>query len=187
MRDANTSMPTSTPRVLAIAPGAQFLGVAVLEGEELVSFGVKSFTGRKTVEILIPQVERYLDKLVAEHAPDMLVVEDVFYAQARLSPFLQPLIAALKRRGRRRGLRVKGYLPTTVKARLCTGKQTRKGLAEAMVGRYWFLCHYARAGRTWRYWQQMFDAVGLAVVAVMDAMAMPKKVGRVQQASLRRA
>ena len=120
-------MRASIRRVLAIAPGAQHLGVAVLEGEELIWFGVKSFSGRKTAGTLLPKVERYIDELIARHTPGTLAIEEPYYAQARLSPLLGPLTAALKRSGRQQGLRVVRYLPTTVKARLCEKKRTRQG------------------------------------------------------------
>ncbi len=160
--------PSGPPRVLAIAPGAQRLGLAVFEGEELVWFGVKSFAGRKTEESLLAQAERYLNGVVATHRPDTLAVEEPFYAQASLSPLLQALTRWAKRWGRRKGLRTLAYLPTEVKERLVTGKKTRKALAEAMVERYWFLYRYRKPARTPHYWQQMFDAVGLGVLAVAD-------------------
>jgi Holliday junction resolvasome RuvABC endonuclease subunit len=161
-------MRASIQRVLAIAPGAQHLGVAVLEGEELIWFGVKSFSGRKTAGTLLPKVERYIDELIARHTPGTLAIEEPYYAQARLSPLLGPLTAALKRSGRQQGLRVVRYLPTTVKARLCEKKRTRQGLAEAMIRRYWFLFQFAKPGRTRLYWWQMFDAVALGVLAARD-------------------
>ncbi len=160
--------PSGPPRVLAIAPGAQRLGLAVFEGEELIWFGVKSFAGRKTEETLLARAERYLNGVVAAHRPDTLAVEEPFYAQASLSPLLQALTRWAKRWGRRKGLRTLAYLPTEVKERLITGKKTRKGLAEAMVERYWFLYRYRKPARTPHYWQQMFDAVGLGVLAVAD-------------------
>ncbi len=172
-------MPTSIQRVLAIAPGAQHLGAAVLEGEELIWFGVKSFSGRKTVDTLQTRAERYIDGLIARHMTGTLVIEEPYYAQARLSPLLGPLTAALKRRGRQQGLRVVRYLPTTVKARLCEGKRTRQGLAEAMIRRYWFLFQFAKPGRPRHYWQQMFDAVALGVLAARDATKAPKADPRI--------
>jgi Holliday junction resolvasome RuvABC endonuclease subunit len=159
-------------RVLALAPGAQHLGIAVLEGNELVKFGVKSFEGKKTERTLVPRVEEYLNQFLDGHQPTVLAVEDVYYVQARLSPLLWALTAAVKRWGRKKGLRVASYLPTTVKERLCEGKQTRRSLAEAMVRAYPFLASFLRRNYTKRaqeYWQQMFDAVALGTLAAKDA------------------
>lgn len=155
-------------RVLAIAPGARHLGLAVLEGDELVWFGVKPFGGRKTVRELLARAERCLERVVAVYRPSVLAIEEPFYAQARLSPLVRSLAAWAKRWGRKRGFRIATYLPTTVKDQLAPAKKTRQALADAMVRRYWFLYHRAKPGRTRHYWQQMFDAVALGVAAAAD-------------------
>ena len=162
--------PISRQRVLAIAPGTRHLGFAVFEGEELVGFGVKAFEGKKNNEgRLLSKIERCVDALVERHAPRILAVEEVFYAQARLSPLLRRLVVQVKRWGRKRGMRVASYVPTAVKERLCQGKRTRRTLAEAMVRRFWFLYSFLKRGRTGHYWQQMFDAVALGAVTIADA------------------
>lgn len=167
--DPDKNMPsTTTQRILAVAPGTRHLGLAFFEGEELVRFGIKTFEGRKTERTLLPQISQYLDELLEAHQPNILVVEDVFYAQARLSPLLRRLITSVKRSGRKKGLRIASYLPTTVKERLCSGKPTRRSLAEAMVRRYWFLYSFLKPGGTQLYWYQMFDAVALGVFAITD-------------------
>lgn len=147
------------------------LGVAFLEGDELLQFGVKTFPGKKTERTLLPKIERFLDELYVRHRPDTLAVEEPFYAQARLSPLLRAVCAAVKRWSRRKRLHTVRFLPTAVKKRLCKGKPTRRALAEAMTDRYWFLESFLKSSHTLRaqqYWQQMFDAVGLGVCAVMD-------------------
>lgn len=135
-------------------------------------FGVKTFEGKKTGRMLLARLERYMDGLFEAHQPNVLAIEEVFYAQARLSPLLRELVTTLKRWGRRKGLRIAGYLPTTVKDSFCAGKKTRKALAEAMVHRYGFLSTFLKQNRTQSarlYWQQMFDAVALGVIATTDA------------------
>ena len=160
----------SRQRILAIAPSTRHLGFAAFDGEELVGFGVKAFEGRGNNEgRLLAKIERSLDRLVERHAPRILAVEEVFYAQASLSPALRRLVVRLKRWGRERGMRVVSFPPTAVKDRLCQGKRTRRTLAEAMVRRFWFLYSFLKPGRTGHYWQQMFDAVALGAVTVDDA------------------
>ena len=166
-----------SPRVLAIAPGAQHLGLAILEGEELLWFGIRSFAGRKTERDLVTRAARYLNEVVAAHRPDILAVEEPFYAQTRLSTPIRALTQWLKRWGKREGFRVLAYLPTTVKEQLLTGKKTRTELAQAMIDRYWFLYHYRKPGRTRRYWQHMFNAIALGVAAATDAER-GQKLGR---------
>ncbi|MFQ5792434.1 MAG: hypothetical protein ACE5JI_18345, partial [Acidobacteriota bacterium] len=93
------------------------------------------------------------------------------YAQASLSPLLRAQIDAIKSWSKRRRLRILRYRPTTAKEHFCQGKRTRRALAEAMVRRYWFLASFLKhthTPRTQEYWQQMFDAVALGVLAVAD-------------------
>ncbi len=142
--------------------------MAVLEGNELIRFGVRSFAGKKTEDAFLAAAEKYVADLLKEFGPNVVAVEDVYYAQARLSPLLCKLTACVKRWSRQRGVRVVGYLPTTVKERLCAGKRTRGNLAEAMVCRYWFLYSFLQTRRPQVYWRQMFDAVALGTLAAMD-------------------
>ncbi len=158
----------TSPRILAVAPGARHLGLAVLDGEELLWFGVKPFGGRKTEAELLARAEHFLERVVAAYRPSVLAIEEPFYAQARSSPLVRSLVKWLRRWGKKKGFRMAGYLPTTVKERLLPGKKTREALAQAMVQRYWFLYHRRKPGRTPHYWQQMFDAVALGVVAARD-------------------
>jgi Holliday junction resolvasome RuvABC endonuclease subunit len=163
---------TTSLRVLAIAPGTRHLGVAVFEGKELVRFGVKTFEGKKTAQSLSTKIEKCLEDLHQRHLPTTLAVEEVFYAQARRSPLLRPLITTVKRWGRKKGLRVVSYLPPNVKERICTGKRTRRNLAEAVVRRFSFLRSFLKESRTHnarQYWQQMFDAVALGMLVASDA------------------
>lgn len=158
-----------TQRILALAPGTRHLGSAEFEGEDLVRFGVKTFPGKKTRVTHLPKLNEYLEKLFAARNPQVVVVEELYYAQASLSPLLRAQIDAIKRWSKRRRLRVLQYRPTTAKEHFCQGKRTRRALAEAMVRRYWFLASFLKHTHTPRaqqYWQQMFDAVALGALAV---------------------
>lgn len=129
-------------------------------------FGVRSFPGKKTKASLLTQALALLETLSRRHRPTILVVEDLFYREARQSSLLRPLVVALKKWGKDQKLKTVTYMPTVVKAHFCTGrKKTRPALAAAMVGRYWFLYSYLKAGRTQHYWRQMFDAVALGTLA----------------------
>jgi Holliday junction resolvasome RuvABC endonuclease subunit len=152
-------------RILAVNPGMQYLGVAVLEGEELVWYGIKTFPGRKTMPHMRTEVQQYLTKLLQAHRPDTLAVEDPFYAQSLLSKNLRTLTEDIKTWGRWKRLRVCSYLPTAVKAHFCRDQKTKQSLAEAMVERFPFLARYLSI-LSWRrrYWFHVFDAVGLGLL-----------------------
>ena len=155
----------STIRILAVDPGVRYLGVAVLDGEELVWYGVKTFADGRLLPSVRSDVRLYLAELVQKFEPDMLVVEEPFYAQSQLSDNLKALTEEIKTWGKWKGLRVRSYLPTAVKAFFCRDKQTKQSLAEAMIAIYPFLRRYF-SYLPWRqrYWHHVFDAVGLALM-----------------------
>src|SRR5437667_7736080 len=146
-------------RIMAIDPGMQYLGVAVLEGEELIWYGIKTFPGRKAIPYMRTQVQQYLTKLLQIHQPDVLVVEEPFYVQSMLSKNLRTLTQDIKTWGRWKGLRVCSYLPTAVKAFFCRDQRTKQSLALAMIEQYPFLARYLTI-LPWkrRYWFHVFDA-----------------------------
>ena len=158
-------MTQKAKRIMAIDPGMQYLGVAILEGEELIWYGVKTFPGRKTLPYMRPQVQQYLTKLLQTYQPDVLAVEEPFYAQSLLSKNLRTLTRDIKTWGRWKRLRVYSYLPTAVKAFFCRDRETKQSLALAMIERYPFLNRYLTI-LPWkrRYWFHVFDAVGLGLM-----------------------
>ena len=150
---------------MAVDPGMQYLGVAILEGEELIWYGIKTFPGRKTLPYMRPQVQQYLTKVLQTYQPQVLVVEEPFYAQSMLSKNLRTLTQDIKTWGRWKKLRVYSYLPTAVKAFFCRDRKTKQSLAEAMIEQYPFLARYLTY-LPWkrRYWFHVFDAVGLGLM-----------------------
>src|SRR2546425_10383133 len=120
-------------RIMAVEPGIQHLGIAILEGEELVWYGVKTFPGRKSLPYRRNEVQQCLTRLLQTYAPTALVVEEPFYAQSLLSRNLGSLTEDIKTWGRWKGLKVHSYPPTAVKAFFCRDRKTKDSLAEAMV------------------------------------------------------
>ena len=166
MTQKPTTPKSNTPkRIMAVDPGMQYLGVAILEGEELIWYGIKTFPGRKTLPYMRPQVQQYLTKVLQTYQPQVLVVEEPFYAQSMLSKNLRTLTQDIKTWGRWKKLRVYSYLPTTVKAFFCRDRKTKQSLAEAMIEQYPFLARYLTY-LPWkrRYWFHVFDAVGLGLM-----------------------
>jgi Holliday junction resolvasome RuvABC endonuclease subunit len=161
-----TTTPTKLPkRILAIDPGMRHLGYAIVENEALIRYGVKTFPGLKSLPDVRDEIKPYLAKLVSDYAPQVLAVEEPFYAQSCLSENLRNLTEEIKDWGRWRGLAVHSYLPTAPKAFFCMDKRTKQSVAEAMVELYPFLGRYLTY-LPWRrrYWMHVFDAVGLALL-----------------------
>lgn len=159
---------------MAVTPGMRYLGMALLEGEVLIRYGVKTFQGASQLADVRSEVKQFLGKHVCEYRPDVLAVEQPFYAQAVASKNLCALTEEIIQWGKWRGLTVQGYLPTAPKAFFCGGRRgwmggpmgnTKESLAEAMVAQYPFLRRYLTY-LPWRqrYWLNVFDAVALALM-----------------------
>jgi hypothetical protein len=97
---------TIPKRIIAVNPGMQYLGIAVLEGENLLWYSVKTFPGRKTLPSMRLEVQQFLAQLFQKYSPSVLVVEEPFYAQSLLSDNLKKLTRNIKTWGRWKGLRV---------------------------------------------------------------------------------
>lgn len=152
-------------RILAVDPGVRYLGVAILDGEELVWYGVKTFADGRPLPSIRSDIRAYLAQLVQNFAPlHVLVVEEPFYVQSQLNRNLCALTEEIKTWGKWKGLRVRSYLPPAVKAFFCRDRQTKQSLAEAMIEIYPFLRRYL-THLPWKpYWFHVFDAVGLGLM-----------------------
>ena len=155
----------TTTRIMAVDPGMRYLGVVIMEGEKLIWYGIKTFPGRKTVPEMRPEVQRYLADLLQLYQPQVLAVEEPYYAQSLLNANLRKLTEHLKTWGRWKGLQVHSYVPPAVQAFFCRERKTKQSLAEAMIQQYPFLARYFTV-LPWRrrYWFHVFDAVGLALM-----------------------
>jgi Holliday junction resolvasome RuvABC endonuclease subunit len=159
-------MKTNSPkRILAVDPGMQHLGVAVLDGEDLIWYGVKTFPSSVLALGIRSQMRQYLTTVLQRYRPTVLVVEEPFYAQSLLSDNLKKLTSDIKTWGKWKGLSVRAYAPPVVKAFFCRDQKTKQSLAEAMIEKYPFLTRYL-TNLPWRrrYWFHVFDAVGLGLM-----------------------
>lgn len=152
-------------RIMAVDPGMQYLAVAILDGENLIRYAVKTFPESKGLGERRVRLRQYLTELLRVYRPTVLAVEEPFYAQSLLSKNLLKLTDDVKTWGRWKGLRVYSYIPPVVKAFFCRDDKTKQSLAEAMVAQYPFLARYFTL-LPWRrrYWFHVFDAVALGLM-----------------------
>lgn len=156
-----------SPTILAIDPGTRHMGVAVLAGQELVYYGVKSFRGDRPADALIRATRAALHRLIAIHQPALLGYEKTFYVQSKNSALLQVQEGEITRVGRAAGLRVVGYAPTRVRRLLCQdGRATKQTVARLLIDRFPELGGYLATAsrRQEHYWLHMFDALAVGVV-----------------------
>ncbi len=155
---------TSHP-ILALDPGLRDLGHAVLKGRRLLNFGVLGLRtiapSRRPHEVALA-----VQAWTRAYRPRTLVLEQTANQRAGWLRPLYRLVRTLGRFGVRRRLTVASYSPKTVrKTVLGNGWATKHEVAEALCARYPQLRVYLTHDRKWkeRYWQNMFDAVALAL------------------------
>jgi len=101
-------------------------------------------------------------RLINGFEPNTLIYEKAFFANNRSTSLLNVFVDEINAIGRRKGLSVKGFAPSTVKKAICgNGRAAKKEVARAIVSKYPELKVFLSQDRAWReeYHQNMFDAV----------------------------
>jgi len=156
-------------RTLAIDPGTREMGYAVLEGTELLHFGVHTFPHRLSAQRLAQEGQRFVTALIETFAPHPFVIEETQYPRSKRSPRLHGFVRGLQHLAKRRRLMVLVYSPTMVKYTMVGDEAApRRHVAETLVRQgYPYLAKYlATDQRTQEhYWENMFDAITLGLTA----------------------
>lgn len=162
-------MPNNTTKevIIALRPGRREIGIAVLDGRDLVHWAVAGFRAYRGDELLCA-VEARLQKLLAAHQPRVLAMEKPSAARISTSPALSMVMGRVCAVAVREGLGVRLCSPGRVRLLLCG----QPGAAhDQVVGRvvamYPHLARYQRSCRAWQedYWRPMFTAVAVALAA----------------------
>jgi Holliday junction resolvasome RuvABC endonuclease subunit len=151
--------------ILALDPGFREPGYAILAGEKLLAHGVANLRilprRRRPVE-----VRRLLRHWFRTYGPASIVLERT-HPQPRLTFNRVHEVATVVRRwARRRRVPVSTYAPQTIRKHVVgNGRATKREVALAIAGRFPALRVYVTQDRKWkeRYFQNMFDAVALAL------------------------
>jgi crossover junction endodeoxyribonuclease RuvC len=110
-----------TQRVLGIDPGTAATGYGVLEPDRrrlgrLVECGVLRTGARAALPDRLQTIHAGVAELIAQHQPDVLVVESVFYGKnVRTSLTLSHARGVILLAAAQAGVRVAEYSPATVK------------------------------------------------------------------------
>jgi crossover junction endodeoxyribonuclease RuvC len=158
----------SKTKILAIDPGTRAMGVALLEGEKLVYHAVKTIKKGKTPHETLEEGRKIILQLIADYKPDILAVEKTFFAKNRNVAILNVFADEIKAIGRREGLDVFSFAPSTVKKFITgNGRASKLEVAKVVIAQYPELKVYLNQDRKWKeaYHLNMFDAVALGIVA----------------------
>jgi len=134
---SNTNATLKTERILAIDPGTKIIGYADFEGQNLLDFGLKSFSAYLQIDENLDAIGKAIERLMIEKRPDVIILEKNRFSQITNNLHLMIAIARIKTSAKRRGIRVIEYSPNTVRAVICKdGNATKLELAKAIVSQY---------------------------------------------------
>lgn len=154
--------------ILAIDPGTRHLGIAVLDGDTLVHYGVRSIPGSLGPHARLQAGRRIVHRLLRDFRPGLLAIEKAFVSKSRNAALLNVLVDEIHASARARRISVRAFAPSTVKWRIArSGRATKRAVAAAVVLRYPELKPFLGQNRKWkeRYHGNMFDAIAVGLVA----------------------
>jgi Holliday junction resolvasome RuvABC endonuclease subunit len=161
-------MSKNNSKILAIDPGTREMGVAFMEEGKLIYYGVKAIKKKKSPHETLKEGRKIILRLINDFEPNTLVFEKSFFFNNRNASLLNVFVDEIKTIGKRKGLKVVGYAPSTVKKFICgNGRASKKEVARVIVSKYPELKVYLTQDRAWKeeYHQNMFDAVALGMMA----------------------
>jgi crossover junction endodeoxyribonuclease RuvC len=168
-------------KILAIDPGTREMGIALLErfgvsgssdpenGGKLVYHGVKVIPNEKSPNEKLKEGREIILRLIKDFKPDILIVERSFFANNRTASLLHVFINEIKTIGKRKGIKVMSYAPSTVRKFITgNGRASKKELSTVIVSKYPELKVYLSQDKAWKelYHQNMFDAIALGLMAL---------------------
>lgn len=157
-------------KILAIDPGTREMGVAMLDGEQLIYYGVKTIRGRRSPSEVLRRIQKITAGLIVRHRPNCLAIERMFLAQKSAS-LLVVAAEEIKSTARQHGLIVYEYAPTAVRKMICnSGRATKAETAKAIALRFPELRPYLEQRTKWEtlYYANLFDAVAVGVAAYLE-------------------
>jgi crossover junction endodeoxyribonuclease RuvC len=156
------------PRILAIDPGTRHIGVAVLQGSDLVYHGVLTMPHRRSLEATRRNTRVLLRQLLSDFRPTVLAVEENSIGSSRSRSLLHAVVSETRRIGRRERVHVVTKTASTVKKAVTgNGRASKEEVARAVARSYPELKAYLRQTAKWRarYHGNMFDAVALGLTS----------------------
>ncbi|OPY75649.1 MAG: Crossover junction endodeoxyribonuclease RuvC [Syntrophorhabdus sp. PtaU1.Bin153] len=90
-------------------------------------------------------------RMIRDFDPEMMVIEKTFFANNRNSAILSVLFDEIRNIGKRKGLQVVGYAPSTVKKAICgNGHASKTEVARVVASRFPELKVYLTQDRKWK-------------------------------------
>jgi len=125
-----------------------------------------------------------LRRWIEHYEPDVIAVEQAFFAQSKRSRHLQRITQAITIVAKAKCLPVQLYPPTIVRRLICKqGRPTRLAVARVIATEYfpWLQPYYDKEAKKswWRkhYWTHLFDAIAVGLACHAQA-GTRRRVGR---------
>jgi len=158
-------MPKTPKTLLALDPGLRDLGYAVLQGDRLLASGVSPLrlipASRRVAE-----AQRLVRHWLRLYHPRGIILERTSRHPSPALNRVHLFARSVYRLARRRRLMVRTYSAQVVRKHLVgDGWAGKEEVAAAIARRFPSLRIYLTQDRQWkeRYWQNMFDAIALAL------------------------
>jgi len=149
------------------------MGIVVLDGTELIYYGVKSLKKFRPEPVLRKAVKEILAKLIVEYDVKTLVIENGWFSQES-SPLFQAVFKTIKNVAKDKKLTLATHTPKTIRKFICgDGKATKKRTALILAKQYPELEIYLEQNYRWKekYWLNVFDALAAGLTHVMQNQA----------------
>ena len=169
----------NSPVILAIDPGTKELGFAVLQGETLLYYGVKTVTNRKVPSLVLETITGFIKGLIEKYEPSTLAVEKMFITQKN-SALLYVAAEQVKAVSKESGISIWEQSPSAIRKRLCqTGRATKREVAKLIADRYPELARYYNRSKHWEieYYGNLFDAVAVGLVCLENLSQTQAAIG----------
>ena len=156
-------------KILAIRPGTKYLGIAVLDDQNLVYWKIKLIRERKIPTArALKKLKIILNQLIDFWSPRVIAVEDIVYVQAKKSALLNTLTEEIKNIGKEKGVKVYFYPPLPNRKFICQKeKPTKMNVAKILATHYysWLSRNYEKE-RKKSWWQAKYGLIIFDAIAV---------------------
>jgi len=149
-------------RILALAPGTQYLGYAVLDGVEILYHGVRALPGKQSPLATARQAHDIAGEIIRNLHPSVLVIVRHHRAGHSGTTPLAAVTLELEHVARRHGLLLLAFAPATIRKFVCGDSHaSKRQFCRDLAHRYPELrVAYLR----WRWWKEEFHAQQFAAV-----------------------
>lgn len=161
--------------ILGIDPGTREMGLAVIRGQTLLSYGVRTLRNGTQPHDVIGQAKRYVLDEIFRHSPDVVAIEEPFNLPTRRAHLLNVIADEVRERALELGITLVALSPSAVRERVVSNpRATKIDVAETLVASFPELQPLVpqRPKRSAlglrpkdKYWLHAFDALAIAIAA----------------------